>query len=654
MKRARISISNPTPARAFPAVRRSLKVSISLAIMLAACAISIGCFGGAGEELAVADESSRRHIAEGEVVGFASEPDAHSWLGIPFAMPPVGELRWRAPRSPDAWEGARETLAWGRSCMQFVMPGLNREGSVAGGPSGSEDCLTLNIFAPRFAPADVPTGDARLPVMYWIHGGGNTVGDATLFEASLLASSQKLIVVSVQYRLGVFGWFSHPALRGGGTTSDDRSGNHGTLDLVRGLEWVQENIAAFGGDPNRVTVFGESAGGSNTFSMLLSPRAAGLFQRAIVQSGSPRTTPIARAENFTDDREPGDEFSSGEVLLRYLIRDGRATDRASAKSALASMSGSEIAAYLREMSAEDVLAVYEGGGMGGMYSIPRLIADGRVLPSVDPLEAFASGKYNRVPTILGTNRDENRLFMLFGSDHVKTLLGIPLWLENERLFVAESEYQTKMWKVRGVDAPATRMRASQGPSVYAYRFDWDEEPEVMWLDLSVGLGAAHSLEIPFVFGWLTVGPATRLVFDPDLEATNRELSDAMMSYWAQFAYAGDPGRGRDEKLPEWNTWSVDAPASQDNLMIFDSSNDQGVRMAPGVLTRESRMAPGVLTRESVLEEIVADPRFETELERCRLYRSFVRWGATLSPASYSGIEDWICLAYPLDEFPWAG
>ncbi len=167
--------------------------------------------------------------------------------------------------------------------------------------------------------------------MLWIHGGGNSIGDARIYHAGRIALGHQLIVVTVHYRLGVFGWFAHRSLRGEGTTEDDRSGNYGTLDLVRALRWVRENISSFGGDPGRVTVFGESAGGRNTLSMLLSPRAKGLFQRAIVQSGGIRTSTLARAENFADAPEPGDEWSSGEVLLKLLIRDGEATDRESAK-----------------------------------------------------------------------------------------------------------------------------------------------------------------------------------------------------------------------------------------------------------------------------------------------------------------------------------
>ncbi len=608
---------------------------------LASIVLATGCLELPDELPATSDPTSLRVLGQGEVIGFATDPDAHAWQGIPFASAPVGDLRWRAPRSPNSWDGTLEALAHGPSCIQFAGPGGGRDGASEGEVTGSEDCLYLNVYAPRFAAGDVPTGSERLPVMFWIHGGGNTIGDATMYDGSMLAADQQVIAVTVHYRLGTLGWFAHPSLRGGGTTSDDRSGNYGTLDLVRGLEWVQENIAAFGGDPNRVTVFGESAGGSDTFSMLLSSRAAGLFHRAIVESGGTHTSSMAEAQNFVDDPDPGQPFSSNEVLLKHLMADGRATDRTHAKTVLAGMKAPEVEAYLRGMDAEDFLSVFDGSGMAGMYRAPELLADGRVLPSIDPILAFEQGLYNKVPTIMGTNRDENRLFSLFSSEHVTKLFGaLPLWFNNERLFIAEADYQTRMWKVRGVDEPAKRMRETQGASVFAYRFDWDEEGRLVFLDLSKALGAAHGLEIPFVFGWLSLGPVTEYVYPEEGAEANKRLASSMMSYWGQFAYTGDPGSGRDGSLPKWGAWSNQPDA--ETFIIFDSDRDGGIRMS----------SQAGLTRDSVLEMIAKDERFETDRQRCALYYSFVQWGAQLSETGYESIDGGACASYPLSDYPW--
>ncbi len=589
-----------------------------------------------------ADPSSKRVIQQGAVAGFATEEGAHIWRGIPFAEPPLGELRWRAPVPPEPWAGTLEAVAYGSPCVQFAGPRAALTSDVSEGePTGSEDCLYLNVHAPRFEPEAVPRGAKRLPVMLWIHGGGNTIGDARIYNAARIALGHRLVVVTVQYRLGVFGWFGHRSLRGEGTTEDDRSGNYGTLDLVRALHWVRGNISAFGGDPGRVTVFGESAGGRNTVSMLLSPRARGLFHRAIVQSGSTRTSPMALAEHFTDDPEPGDERSSGEVLLELLVRDGESADRESAKARLAAMSDVEVAGYLRGKDAYEVLGVYDGSRLAGMYSIPQLLRDGRVLPDEEAIDALARpGGYNRVPVILGTNRDENKLFLAFVSPHVTRLLGIPLWVNDERRYDLVAEFASLLWKASGVDEPAAAMRGAQGPSVFAYRFDWDEEPKLLWSDLSKLLGAAHGLEIPFVFGHFDFGWASRILFDEEKRAGYEGLSKSMMSYWAEFAYTGDPGRGRSGKEPRWRAWDDSRPAAA-KYLVFDSEEGGGLRMSSETVTQEE-----------AIERVAKDPRFESWRERCEVYRGFVGWSERMDEERYQSVGEGACRSYPLDADPW--
>jgi len=587
------------------------------------------------------DPSSKRVIQQGPVVGFASEEGAHVWRGIPFAKPPLGDLRWRAPQAPEPWTGTLEAVSFGSSCVQFAGPRTASEGTPEGEPMGSEDCLYLNVFAPRFEPEAVLQGEKRLPVMFWIHGGGNSIGDAKLYDAGRLAIRHQLIVVTVQYRLGVFGWFSHSSLRGEGATPDDRSGNYATLDHVQALRWVRENISAFGGDPDRVVVFGESAGGRNTLSMLLSPRANGLFQRAIVQSGGIRTSTLARAEHFVDAEEPGDEWSSGEVLLKLLIRDGEAVDREGAKAKLDAMSDAEVAGYLRGKSADQLLSIYEGNRLGGMYSFPQMPRDGAVFPKADAIDAFARpGGYNRVPVILGSNRDENKLFMAFASPYVTRLFKFPLWVNDERLYDLGAEYGALMWKAGGVDEPAVAMRGVQGPSVWGYRFDWDEQPTILWSDYSKLFGAAHALEIPFVFGHFDLGWVTRFLFDEKKRAGYEDLSKSMMSYWAEFAYTGDPGRGRDGEEPHWTAWDESGTAAA-KFIVFDSEEGGGLRMSSEAVTQGE-----------LIERISTDPRFESWRERCEVYLSFVGRSPLMSEERYESVGEGACQAYPLDAYPW--
>ena len=577
--------------------------------------------------IVVIDSESARELSLGSVVGSLSEDGAHVWRGIPFAEAPVGNLRWRAPLPAKAWDGTLEALDFGSPCIQFSGPGGRSEGLEDTDTRGSEDCLTLNIFAPPATAEEVPTGDARLPVMVWIHGGGNTIGDALLYDASLLAVQQDVVVVTIHYRLGVLGWFAHPALAEDEASDDDRSGNFGTLDTIAALHWVQDHISAFGGDPNRVTVFGESAGGSDTFAVLVSPRASGLFHGAIVQSGSGDTLEMTTARNATDETPAGHARSSSEVLWALLVADGTSANREAARAHAESWTPKQIATYLRSKTPTELLSLYSGA-LGGMYDTPKLFRDGVVLPRVDPREAFARGEYNAVPTIFGTNRDENKLFQAFGSEYVARLSSVlPLWFKNERMYDLAAEYSTKMWKAKGVDEAARTMTSAGRSKAFAYRFDWDEEGRILWFDLTRLLGAAHAFEIPFVFGWLSFGPVTENIFPESSLPAARVLSDQMMSYWAQFAYTGDPGRGRSGDLPEWQSWGPEPG----QFLIFDTESDGGLR-----LSNET------LSNAIVLEQMLNDDRFESATERCEIYFDFVRYGRQLTSAEYETIEGGIC------------
>jgi para-nitrobenzyl esterase len=273
-----------------------------------------------------------------------------------------------------------------------------------------------------------------------------------------------------------------------------------------------------------------------------------------------------------------------------------------------------------------------------MYDVPQLIRDGHVLPSEPIVERFRRpGAYNAVPVIFGSNRDENKLFMLAGSDAVARIGPVPLWLKDERRYDLMAHYQSLAWKAGGVDEPARAVRASQGPTVFAYRFDWDEEPKLLWLDFSKLLGAAHGLEIPFVFGRLTFVGAERVIFDDARRPAAEELSRQMVSYWSQFADTGDPGRGRAGDLPRWSAWDASAPDAP-RFMILDTEADGGLRMSSDAVTNAD-----------VIARAEADTRFRDQRERCELYHALVRWGRNMTPEQYA---EGSCRDYPLDAFPW--
>ena len=230
----------------------------------------------------------------GRVQGFADDEGTLVWKSIPYAAPPVGELRWRAPRDPAPRPGIRVSRSFGSGCTQF--------NPLVGGIRGSEDCLTLNIWR----PASPETG---LPVYLWIHGGGNTIGSSVMvneYRGNRVARASQVVFVSINYRLGPFGWFTLPALREGVSPEDD-SGNYGTLDIIHALRWIRDNIAAFGGDPATVAVTGESAGASNVLSLMVSPLAEGLFHRAVSQSAPASTR--ERSEPLVQTRKRCGIFS---------------------------------------------------------------------------------------------------------------------------------------------------------------------------------------------------------------------------------------------------------------------------------------------------------------------------------------------------------
>jgi para-nitrobenzyl esterase len=474
--------------------------------------------------------------------------------------------------------------------------------------------------------------------MMWIHGGGNTIGLSDFFDGGRLAQDQNLVVVTINYRLGPLAWLRHAALREGATPAE-QSGNFATLDLIRALEWLRANVAGFGGDPGNITIFGESAGGHNVFTLLLSPLANGLFQRAIAQSGGTSLTTTAEAENFADDAEPGQSGSSNEVLLRLLVADGKASDPATARQALAAMSAAEIAGFLRSRTPEQLIAGYEREFAQGMFEMPQIFADGVVLPAGEPLELLARPDgWNRVPVMAGTNLDEHKVFMIMSPLYVRRWLGVVPRVREPDFFQAMAEKRSALWKATGADGPAAAIWKTQ-PNVFVYRFDWDEEPTLLGADIAKYLGAAHGFEIPFVFGHWDLGGTGNVIYDQANQAGREALSGEMMSYWASFARSGDPGRGARGELPAWTAW--DGRPQGHKFMILDTEAGGGLRMGSDPVTVES-----------VLASVEADPRLANQRDRCRVYHELAAWGGGFGPKDYPTAGRQGCAEYPYDQFPW--
>ena len=566
-------------------------------------------FGG-DRDLPSADMSTARDTAHGPVIGYRSE-GVNVWQGIPFASPPTGELRWKAPRLPKSWTEPLPTLQYGSECPQNLM-----------GFSGQEDCLYLNVWSPSNQRGD-------RPVMFFIHGGGNHLGSADaggLYDGQRFASEHGVVVVSIHYRLGPLGWFSHPNLSADGEdewSKKDRSGNYGTLDILAALEWVQTNIEKFGGDSGNVTIFGESAGGFDVLSMMVSPLAKGLYHKAIVQSGGIRLIPMSVAQNYQDDGE-GHRLSARELTNNMLVKTGQAIDRDDAKAVQEMMSDEQIEGFLRAQSAQSVFLAQgldsESPDVADEESVapdpfllwgatdllsPTLFGDGYVLPKNAQIRELLSDpeRYHVTPVVLGSNRDEAKLFMMMDPHFTRRVFGVPVLTKNEDDYAVATDYGSLFWKADAVDELAIVLTKSQDVGVYAYRFDWDDLRSFITLNLPDLMGAAHALELPFVFGNLELLDTALVLSDYE---SARELSDRMMSYWAEFAYSGNPGRGRQGDLVDWSAWTNDS--SSPKLMLLDSSLGSG-----------TRMVSAMTTYESIAERLAEDDRFDEE-SGCRLAR----------------------------------
>jgi len=386
--------------------------------------------------------------------------------------------------------------------------------------------------------------------------------------------------VTVNYRVGPFGWFTHPALREGGPGSElDDSGNYGTLDLIKALEWVRDNIENFGGDPERVMIAGESAGAFNVLSLLISPLAEGLFHRAMAESGGPMLSSVEEGEAGARD-----------AILRIMVNDGTAEDTAAAEANLDGMTDPEIEGYLRTKTPRQMLQAYEPW-FGGMFTMPNVFPDGAVLPEAG-YATLEDGTYpNKVPTILGSNKDEMKLFMS----------GDPTFAGREDFYEIVTSYGSDIWKATGVDQPARKLSShADQPDVYAYQFLWGTLDETGKSQLpgllGFRLGAFHGLEIPFFFGNDVFFVFFQVLIFTEQNRPGREaLSAAMMQYAAQFARTGDPnppGAG----LPEWQPWSSETGGPKCILFNVDEDQALDVKMSTVELSVE-----GVL--ETMAEEV---------------------------------------------------
>jgi para-nitrobenzyl esterase len=464
------------------------------------------------------------------------------YKGIPYAKPPVGDLRWRDPQPAEKWEGVRDCFQFGNVCVQKVDPLIKAIPQLSLRAPESEDCLYLNVWAPAKAPA------AKLPVLFWIHGGGYATGASSqpLYDGEPLVG-RGAVLVTINYRLGPLGFLAHPALTR--ESEHHASGNYGLLDQIEALHWVQHNIAAFGGDPERVTIFGESAGGGSVICLLTSPLARGLFHAAIAQS--PGGLELGRLHDSTSQRESGEQIGAELIAKCGLAADA---DTAAMRKLPA--------AKLIEHTSEYAPARGPNEKLGARSLFLAPLVDGYTILDT-PKAVFTAGKESPVPLIIGHTRDEETLFLTPGS-LPKTTAEYRKKIDDTfgaqgpavaALYPAETDKDIRDATVRLLTdqrwaspvRQTARLHSSKGYPTYRYVFSRGSKQPFL-----AALKAHHGCELAYVFG-------VRTPDDPEAQ----KVIDLVEGYWVNFAAKGDPN---GDGLPKWPKFT----SGNDALMEFEN------------------------------------------------------------------------------------
>jgi para-nitrobenzyl esterase len=504
-------------------------------------------------------------IETGKLQG-SSEAGVTSFKGIPFAAPPVGDLRWRPPQPAAQWSGVRQAAEFGADCMQARLgppqsrpsatpaPGAPPSRAASPERAPSEDCLFLNVWSPAGA-----TPGAKLPVMFWIYGGGFVFGSSALPNTSgIQFAKHGVVLVAANYRVGRFGFFAFPSLSR--EHPDEIKGNYAYMDQIAALQWVKRNIAAFGGDPNNVTIFGFSAGGVSVHSLLASPLARGLFHKAIVESGGSRDSVLTARQMSKDGIDPNYPVSAETIGINFARSMGiEGTDQAAL-------------ARLRSLTAEEVL---RGSTAQPSVSVPSYettpILDGKLVTETAET-AYKANRQPRVPIMLGSNSGDTagnrikattkeQLFARFGqwSSQAKAAYD-PDGSADLATLIANANNDFGQAEPARFAASAF---AANGSPVYLYRFSY-----VQTAMRERMAAAPHGGEISFVFGTLGTGG-----FGPPLPpmAQDLEVSRIAQSYWVNFAKTGNPNGA---SLPTWPRYDPNKD------LIFDFHPDGTASAGP--------------------------------------------------------------------------
>ena len=500
-------------------------------------------------------------VDSGELQGVIGDGVA-SYKGIPFGAPPVGDLRWRPPQPVRPWTGVRQAAEFGADCMQGRFGPPPAPGAPPA-PAPSEDCLFLNVWSPASAEPG-----AKLPVMVWIYGGGFVGGSASMsFTSGTQFAKQGVVLVAANYRVGRFGFFAFPALSR--ERPDETKGNYAYMDQIAALQWVKRNIAAFGGDPNNVTIFGFSAGGVSVHSLLASPMGRGLFHKAIVESGGSRDSVLTARPMSKDGVDPNYPVSAETIGIEFARSVGiEGTDQAALTK-------------LRALSSEEVLRVRQS------YETTPIL-DGKLITETAE-SAYKANRQPRIPIMLGSNSADTAGNRVRATTKEQFFARFGQWSAQAKAAYdpdGTTDLATMVTRANDDFGQAEPARfaanafAAKGSPVFRYRFSYVQTA----MRERMRVGAPHGGEIAFVFGTLGVGG-----FGPPIPPTNEDQAVSRMAqgYWVNFAKTGDPnGAG----LPTW-------PRHDPNKdLIFDFHPDGTAGAIPDL--RKARLDVMQLATES--------------------------------------------------------